>query len=213
MLGHLLFEVGRADEGVYRLETVLSLDPTAVGARLELARGFALTGRWDRTDALLALPVHAPEEHKARMFVRARTNLWRRAWRYEVPLADAGDHGHGRRVAAMYLEVFTSGVVSDAARAQIEEHIAQTPVSTRFRAFQLQLATEVFAFAGDRDAVLRYLERASAERLHDLLWLERCPLLDAYRGDPRFEAVHRQLIARVAPVHAALDRDAGDAPD
>jgi eukaryotic-like serine/threonine-protein kinase len=38
----------------------------------------------------------------------------------------------------------------------------------------------------------------------DLVWLDRCPLLEPYRGDPDFMAQRARVAARVEPIVAAL---------
>jgi len=62
---------------------------------------------------------------------------------------------------------------------------------------------ELCAFAGDGARALDALEQASACELVDRLWLDRCPLFDALRGEPRFAAVAASVARRCAAILAA----------
>src|SRR5262249_51372631 len=77
MLGCILVEIGRMDEGAYRIETALSLDPGS-GTRVDLARAWALAGVWERADAIMTSPAAFAHEGFT-IFIRLRTNAWRRS--------------------------------------------------------------------------------------------------------------------------------------
>src|SRR5262249_794198 len=51
-LGRMLLEAGYLDEGMARLETALALDPRLELARWEIARAYALEGKWDEYERI-----------------------------------------------------------------------------------------------------------------------------------------------------------------
>jgi serine/threonine-protein kinase len=70
----------------------------------------------------------------------------------------------------------------------------------RFTTLMRQVATEMFTSAGVHDAALRELTAAADSALIDLVWLQRCPLLDPLRGDARFLRAEQAVQRRVAAI-------------
>ncbi len=190
-LGRLLLEAGAFDEAVRRLEAAIALDPDAPLAVTALARAYAFERRWDACHALL-------DEDRARSgevgywSVAARMVLWR----------------SDRAAAAAYLEVVpdapdqltTRLLLTLVATAEIPEGAAQfvtvhqTPdVVMRRRVFFMQIEAEIAAFLGQTDVALDAIGRGAEAGLIDLCWLERCPLFDGVRSDPRYEAAHARV--------------------
>ncbi|MCC7538350.1 MAG: protein kinase [Deltaproteobacteria bacterium] len=200
LLGNVLLEIGRPDDGIYRLETVLSLDPTTTTARWELARGCALAGRWDRVDVLLALPVERAEELAGRRVARARLNLWRGAARHEVNdiVGDRSD------IMARHYDDALRGTQPPLAPSLIDAWLSRTLPGSRIRPLLFQFAAEVTSTV-DPAAALDYVGRAVDERLFDLTWLDRCPLLACVRHDARFAALRARVVEHIAAIDAALD--------
>ena len=60
----------------------------------------------------------------------------------------------------------------------------------------LQTRCEVACFAGDVDYALQTLTTADQLGLIDLLWLDRCPLLDPIRDDSEFATVRESVNVR-----------------
>ena len=201
MLANLQLEVDQLDEGIYRLETVLSLDPMAIGARGDLARALALQGRWDRADMLLTLPVERPEDRFVRLVLRARFNLWRRARVHDLAETPEGPYGP---LLGYYIETVQSGEFTDAARRHYAEMLASTHPGSRVRPLLCQLLAELHAYVGADEHALAAVEQAASETLHDLSWLDRCPTLQPLRNHPRFVAARDRVAARVRPVLTAL---------
>jgi serine/threonine-protein kinase len=54
--------------------------------------------------------------------------------------------------------------------------------------------------AGAHEAALRELTAAADSTLIDLVWLQRCPVLDPLRGDPRFVRAEQAVQRRVAAI-------------
>jgi hypothetical protein len=76
--------------------------------------------------------------------------------------------------------------------------------SPRGRLFFHQMSTEIHAFQGETDSAMRSLARAVDVGLCDLIWYDRCPLLDVLRRDLRFKALRKVIAGRSAQVKAAL---------
>ena len=85
-----------------------------------------------------------------------------------------------------------------------EEHLRPGGRGVRRRVVVAQLKTEVCAFLGDVEGALAALGAAEAANLVDLLWLERCPLLEPVRADGRVAAIAARMTRDAADVRAAL---------
>lgn len=83
--------------------------------------------------------------------------------------------------------------------------MAQAARMSRFRLLLLQLLTEMHAFVGEDALALAALERAVDAGLHDLFWLERCPLLEPLRAGLAYARMLRGMRDRLDVVNAALD--------
>jgi serine/threonine-protein kinase len=201
MLANLQLEVGQLDEGIYRLETVLSLDPMAIGARGDLARALALLGQWDRAGVLLTLPIERPEDRFVRLVLRARFNLWRRAQLHDLSETPEGPYAP---LLAHYIATVRSATFTAEARQHFEQKLASAHSGSRMRPLLCQLLAELHAYVGADDHALAAVEQAAGEALHDLSWLDHCPTLQPLREHPRFVAARDRVAARVRPVLAAL---------
>ena len=78
-----------------------------------------------------------------------------------------------------------------------------TPPTSRPLCATDNVAAEIHGFLGDPERTLSAVESAARQGLIDRLWLERCPLLDEVRDDPRFQAAHAEVQARTDEILAA----------
>jgi serine/threonine-protein kinase len=201
MLGNIQAEIGALDEGLFRLETVVSLDPTATIARFELARAAALAGKWERTDVLLALPVDSPEERDYRRLSRARLNLWRGADRHDT---SGGRDSPANSVTSEFAATLATRTVADGVIERIEGHCEKTREGSRLRPLLLQVAAELLAASGRPEEALAQVARSVDVGLYDLTWLDQCPVLAEVRALPGWAPLRARLVERAAPVLAAL---------
>ena len=67
----------------------------------------------------------------------------------------------------------------------------------------------VGAWLGGADTVIVLVERSCDAGFFDLHWLEKCPLLDVMRADPRYPALHAKVKARAEAILDALYGDQG----
>lgn len=72
--------------------------------------------------------------------------------------------------------------------------------SLRRRSFFYQLSAEANALAGNEDAALDSLQRGADVLLFDVVWLDRCPVFDGLRDDPRFARVRAIAAARATQI-------------
>jgi serine/threonine-protein kinase len=198
-LGRLLVEVGAFEEGMRRLGAALELEPSVPLACAAKARAQALLEQWDEADALLErLP--DGERPISVWALRARAALWRR-----LP-SGAGEQEVPRDVEAGL--IWAMGEVRKTSRLPegmptLEELDRSVHGGLRRRVLFFQMAAEIAAYAGEAPQVLEALRLADEAGLIDLLWLERCPLFDPFRADPRFAAVHARVKARADEILAA----------
>jgi serine/threonine-protein kinase len=74
----------------------------------------------------------------------------------------------------------------------------------RRRAFFRQLKAEVLAYVGDVPGTLEALDDSEQAGLFDICWLDRCPLFDGVREEPKFKAIRVKVAARAGEVLAGL---------
>ena len=193
LLGRLLLEVNAVDEGILRLGIAIELDPTLVSAYVDLSRGHALLGQWDKCDEFidrpagdLSLPV---DTHRARMW------LWR-GTRTELPRGDPDTY------LRVYSEVMSTGQLSPEQRARLQARLLGA--TSRLRPLFGQRNAEIFAHLGDFDAAIEAARCAIDAHLLDLAWIERCPTLEPLRSDPRWPPLREMVALRAGRILAAL---------
>jgi eukaryotic-like serine/threonine-protein kinase len=67
-----------------------------------------------------------------------------------------------------------------------------------------QLAAEILAYVFEVDGALTAVKGAVDAGLLDLGWMDRCPVLDVARKDPRFASLRSEVEARAARARSAL---------
>jgi TolB-like protein/predicted Zn-dependent protease len=202
LCGRILVEVGRPDEGISFLERALMLEPSMFRAKMDIARVSALEGDWTRSDDLYA---HAPTDeadHNAFWFPRARLAIWRgeREWA-EWARIEMEPHSFAMKgqVEAICTLIVTKAIpeplrVLMEAMGRITGRVRRRPIFFR------QLKAEACAYVGDDGAALAALDDASQLGLMDIVWLDRCPLFERLREEPRFLAARARVAQKAALV-------------
>ncbi len=207
LLGVILGEIGRPELAVAQLQSARQLDP-GLRAGFDLARLFALLGRYDEAQAILQRPAEDPESRISALSLEARISLWRndvdRAARLR-PALDAASTTEPIEYARLLVSLLERGSLGPDALAFMEMQL--TVRRGRQMVLVHQLECEAFARAGNQAGALQQLDRAVDTGLHDLTWLQRCPVLDSLRSDARFGKAHSVVAERARQVRAALGLD------
>jgi serine/threonine-protein kinase len=197
MLGALLLEANVLDQAVLHLEAAVSIEPALLPVS-ELARAYAYTGQSQRGIALLeALPINPYCE----LFI-GRLKSWGRE-RYVYRIADDATLPPDiARTTVLSKPFYATGRLSRTDAEEIMKLGRELP--SRYRASRMQYLTEVFTEAGFPDMALEALASSVESGLHDVCWIERCPLLEPLRGTPAFEQAAAAVRQRAAAVVAAM---------
>jgi hypothetical protein len=113
------------------------------------------------------------------------------------------DVGALGRVVSGMKSILTTGKISEASRAHLEE--AMQNGTPRIRLVAAQAYAEMQAAAGEGvDAVVAVARRAADDGLLDIAWIDLCPLLKDARHDPSWPELRRKVDQRAAAVRAAI---------
>ena len=204
--GRLLIEVGNPEEGIACLRTATLLEPSLMRAQNDILRVTALLGNWTPIDELFDSLEHAEKPENLSWFLCARMIAWRR---------DAASATRLRALTTRHSFPLKS-VVEDTCRLVETKELTEsmsmalamwgrvTGRARRGPMFMRQIKAELCAFVEDEASMLDAIESGDDLGLIDRVWLERCPLLDAYRGSARFHKVHASIAARAKEVLDAL---------
>jgi serine/threonine-protein kinase len=204
-LGRMLLEAGYVDQGVTRLQEAIAINPLIRSAMWEIARAWALEGKWEDHDTIVAEMVAVGFD---RVVPRARYAWWRRdiprlaALRAELDTM----HAFAPGLIDQLYDVFVHGAWATRREGLVRLAYELPPVRRR-RAFVGQLVAEAAAYSNDVEAALAIIEYAITEGLFDLHWLDRCPLLDNVRADPALRPLRARIKARADGILDALYGD------
>ncbi|MBN8614506.1 MAG: hypothetical protein J0L92_28155, partial [Deltaproteobacteria bacterium] len=200
MLGRLLLEAGRVPDAVCRLDVAERLDPGLAHVPGERARLAALEGDWARMRHILSTTKHGASTGMRRLMVDLRFSAWQRD---EAGMRDAYDRfkaveGPGDSIVGQGLTNLMVALV-DGKRPEgsIFPPVPESRMAQRLVQWSLQLDAEVAGYFGDDAQAALFARRAAEAGLFDLLWLDRCPLLEGARAHPDF-ARAREIVQRTA---------------
>lgn len=201
-LGQIQCEAGRPKEGAKHLELALELDPSLSMCWYGLARVAQLQGDERRSlECIGEMWRGTTGLSVGAMIMSFRLALYRgdleEARRIRGLLHDVGTPPALRMVR--WTDLVLGGTSVEEAEATRDE--AQARMSNgRFTTLMRQVAAEVFTYAGAHEIALGELTAAADSALIDLVWLQRCPLLDPLRGDARFRRAEQAVQRRVAAI-------------
>jgi serine/threonine-protein kinase len=198
-MGRVLCEVGRTEEGLRHIELSAELDPTLFFGLLEQARHFALHRCWQEL-AETAAEVERRGTHAvaAPYFVQLRAAMWRgipdliERWASEAQL-----HLPNNRLLVMLAGVMLGSCELGELDAMIDEQLSRG-VARRYAQFAHQIAAEAAGARGQPERALSHVERANALGLHDIEWIDLCPVLGECRRQPGFAELRRAVRERAA---------------
>ena len=205
LLGRILLEAGETTVAVVHLHAALSIDPSALQPRWELVRLHALSGNWAEADALLDLPAENPAGRVMNFLFRSRLSLWRGHDHPDLDNAPPlGPEFGAFADRAEFRKVVLTRELSDSYRDALEASARAAEPGSRRRVLFFQLSAELLAYVFEVDGALASMKEAVEAGLLDLLWMDRCPVLDAVRKDARFEPLRVEVEARAQRVRLAL---------
>ncbi|KIG15137.1 Serine/threonine protein kinase [Enhygromyxa salina] len=197
-LGRLQTEAAHPERGIPHVELALELDPGLDWCLADLARYKALGGDYEGYDQLMAQLVRRTVRHHASaQLMQMRVGAWRRDLdmvRVALANIEAAPASDGARAMRSYGPPLLDPYEPQALELHNQQMLAVTK-NGRLRTLLLQLFAEQAAFHHDRERALAYLEASAELVLVDLDWLDRCPLFQDLRDDPRFAAL-RALVRR-----------------
>jgi hypothetical protein len=191
---------GALDDAIALLEQARWANPRLPSTHVDLVRGHALRGDWDRVDELQRNP--GTESAPAQMISWARMALWRGT---HVPDVRADTPGLARfKWASDSIgEVIRDGVLTPENAARWRHRASLIPAGSRLRRYFAQLGAEMALRVGAEPFAWEMLDDAVAHGFLDVTWLDRMPLLDAMRSAPRFAEIRAVALERGAPQLAA----------
>jgi serine/threonine-protein kinase len=201
-LGVVLVDTGRIAEGMRRLDLALRTDPLSFGALVERARAKALLG--DRPGAEEDLRQAAAIGGVLGTYALVvRLVIWWNDREGAARLADAlaqAKTGAGWDAAVPLLRALSRGEYFHGAPELFASLDADGRASLRMLCTRIEIASEYFALMGKHEEAFEWLHQAESVPFMAVTWLDRCPALDALRGDPRFARVRALAAARAAEV-------------
>jgi len=209
-LGRIMGEVGKVQEAEQLWRRASAIDPETVQPRQQIARIRAMLGDTaGMMEALGPMPSH-PGDIAPWIAVQSRDAMWRRdletQQRLASQLATANVSPTARFALEQMLKVRLGDATPLANRPFVERALpVDASRAPRRASFNAQLRAEMYAYAGMHAETLEALRSADVNGIIDIVWLERCPLLDPLRTHPDFVTVHGRVALRASRVAAAID--------
>jgi serine/threonine-protein kinase len=201
----MLLEVDRPEAAEIHFRCALELDPRRQTLPSSRALARALRGDWVEADALLRGEI---EPGSVALMVAARLAAYRGDTEALDRFRRIGEQSQDRVLPAV--AVFNAIGAAFAGKLDLESVYALLPTtyestSRRRFAVAMQVRAEVAGAHGDPETALEAIELSDREgRLIDILWLDRCPLIESARELPGFAEVRESVAARAAAVICAF---------
>jgi TolB-like protein len=205
-LGRLQTEAAQPEKGLRHLMLALELDPQLEWCHVDIARYRALEG-----------DMASYREHMDQLFARTerlqvaahlyemRVGAWTRDLdmiRRALAQIDANSSNDAVRIMRNYgpplLEPY-----DPEALASFQERSTRGVQNGRLRTLLFQMWAEQTAYWEDCERTLAHLEAATDLALVDLAWLDKCPLFEFVREQPRFAEVRLRVRARCEAIWAS----------
>jgi len=202
-LGRLQTEAGQPEKGLRHLSLAIELDPQLEWCHADIARYRALQGDMlgyrEHMDLLLA---RTERLHVAAHLYEMRVGAWTRDLeliRRALAQIDANSPDTGVQIMRGYGPPLLSPHDPDAL-ASFHEQASAGIENSRLRTLMFQMWAEHTAYWSDRERTLAHLEAATDLVLVDLTWLDRCPLFEFVRAEPRFVELRARVRARAEAI-------------
>ncbi len=205
LMGRILLEVGEMEEAAARLRTALSIDPSILTPRWELVRMYALLHDFGRADALLDVPTEGMTSRLAKFLMRMRLSVWRGQDHPDLddPPAIGPEFG-ALSISQEIRAMVRTHELPEPYRETLDRSAAASEAGSRRRVLFFQINAEIYAYVFEVDRSLACVRESIDAGLLDLVWMDRCPVLDPVRKDARFAALRAEVDARARRVLLAL---------
>lgn len=203
LLGRLLLEAARVADATVRFDVADRLDPELVHVTWERARLAALEGDWERFDMHRARWEQRHRASSAHLIYDVRYAAWR-GDRVALEAIDAAMPQHRSKVSGMLGQVVQDILDVYLGRTRARDMKEFSTTSPRLLQWSAQMGAELAGFDGDPTLAARRTKIAADAGLFDLLWLERCPLLDRIRTQPDYLAATALVRARADSIVEAV---------
>ncbi len=206
LIGRVLAETGPIGAALRYLERAYELDNViALRSLMDRTRLKALQGEWDEAERLMDESIRLGIPPGAIWIIRTRITGWRtdRA-AIATKLLQHPDIQSGQHPRVQALLRLLTGDNQDDLDVFFFPNLASEQSSPRSRTFIYQLKTEACMARRLPDAAVRALARSVDNGLFDLVWLDRCPLLNDLRRDLRFLALRKIVFERATRIQNVL---------
>ena len=215
MAGKFLVEIAAVTEARHHFETATALDPTrTLVISMELARLDALEGYWERADRRIAVLLDDPDRsiNQLASVFQARLAGWRGDSEAMLSAAQRFAPRMGPTASKLVDYLSTTTLAGKFDQSSWASFLADFGGDSRPHRGQLmgfQLLSEIAIVFGHLEFALATLEEADRRNFLDVVILEKCPLYDRIRFDPRFHRLRERVAQRAANVLAAYRAAAG----
>ena len=191
---HLLMQLGRTEESLAQSQLAQQLDPLSPFINNGLARQYYLSRQYDKAIAqcqvVLQLdPAYLPARTQLALAYEQNGMLPEAVSTMEQTRKLAGEKTDLPMVNALLAHAYA--LAGRRADAQSELNVL-TAIGQKRYVPPSYLAI-VYLALGDKEKALEYLNRSYQDRSEQLLYLGVEPLVDPLRGDPRFDALLKQV--------------------
>lgn len=204
ILGLLQVEAGRTSEGLASLRHAYELDAATTQYFYEAARCAALVGDRERYENLLQ-DVRRESGAIPAALLELRVACWYNEPEIVRNLLDEVTFFPNDPSSSALMAGYVGCVLGDIDPLGFYEtfnEIVLRGFSPRFAAVGLQMAAEVLARDGHLDAAQDAINRAADTVLLDILWMERCPVLEPLRERADFRAAKKKVKTRAEAIWA-----------
>jgi serine/threonine-protein kinase len=201
LAARILLETGPREACERHVARAIAAEPRLVALPYMLARYDALEGNWDRVRQIMAK--QPPDFLRAFYWtLQARLFLWshdKQGAAQAKPIVAAIDMVRRDVILMLFALIENDG-------ASAEAMLGHLPRAMRGRlgAFFAQIGAEIAAFGGLDERALDFVGQSVGRGLFDIVWLDRCPLLERLRASAEWADLRAEVAARAARVRQPL---------
>jgi TolB-like protein/DNA-binding winged helix-turn-helix (wHTH) protein/Flp pilus assembly protein TadD len=191
---HMLMQVGRTDESLAQARLAQELDPLSPFINNGLARQYYLSRQYDKAIAQCKVvlemdPTYLPARTQLALAYEQKGMLAEAVSTMEQTRKLAGDKTDLPMVHALLAHAYA--LAGRRADAQSELNVLIAIGQKRY--VPPSYLAIVYLALGDKNKAFDYLNKSYQDRSEQLLYLGVEPLVDPLRGDPRFDALLKQV--------------------